>query len=98
MLAGRVVDARQHGHFLAINPLAWPYHAVVDELKGLPPHIISVNELDPLRDEGLQFYRKLAAAGVAGTPHAGDVMFPDVTPEVTAQTLSSLHQFASSVA
>jgi acetyl esterase/lipase len=35
------------------DPLAWPYHATVDDLRGLPPHVISVNELDPLRDEGL---------------------------------------------
>ena len=39
----------------AQNPLAWPYHATVEELADLPPHIISVNELDPLRDEGLVF-------------------------------------------
>ncbi len=88
----------------ATDPLAWPMHATVEELAGLPPHVISVNELDPLRDEGLQFYRKLTAAGVPGTartvhgtPHAGDIMFPDVTPEVTAQTLASLYQFASTV-
>ena len=88
----------------ANDPLAWPLQASVDELKGLPPHIISVNELDPLRDEGLQFYRKLTAAGVPatartvhGTPHAGDMFFVDIAPEITAQTLSSLYQFASSV-
>ena len=27
------------------DPLAWPSHATVEELKGLPPHCISVNEL-----------------------------------------------------
>ena len=26
--------------------------ATDDELADLPPHVISVNELDPLRDEG----------------------------------------------
>ena len=31
------------------NPLAWPLFASSDELSGLPPHVISVNELDPLR-------------------------------------------------
>ena len=30
----------------------------------LPPHTISVNELDPLRDEGLIYARRLAVAGV----------------------------------
>ena len=100
ILAGLYDPTGEH----AANPLAWPLHATVDELKGLPPHIISVNELDPLRDEGLQYYRKLTAAGVPGTartvhgtPHAGDMFFVDIAPEITAQTLSSLYQFASSV-
>src|SRR5262249_57420081 len=35
------------------DPLAWPLHASPDDLAGLPPHVISVNQLDPLRDEGL---------------------------------------------
>ena len=32
-----------------LNPLAWPLCAEASDLEGLPPHIISVNELDPLR-------------------------------------------------
>ena len=51
----------------ATNPLAWPMHVSVEELEGLPPHVISVNELDPLRDEGLTYYRKLTAAGECGS-------------------------------
>ncbi len=35
------------------NPLAWPMHAEPSDLDGLPPHVISVNQLDPFRDEGL---------------------------------------------
>ena len=88
----------------ADNPLAWPLQASVEELKGLPPHVISVNELDPLRDEGLEYYRKLSAAGVQvaartvnGTPHAGDLSFADVAPEITAQTLASIAEFAGSL-
>ncbi len=46
------------------NPLAWPYHATVEDLEGLPPHVVSVNELDPLRDEGLAYFHKLLVAGV----------------------------------
>ncbi len=34
------------------DPPAWPYFATVDDLAGLPPHVISVNELDPLRRHG----------------------------------------------
>lgn len=85
----------------ADNPLAWPLHAGAADLEGLPPHVISVNELDPLRDEGLQFYRKLLAAGVCaigktslGTPHAGDQGFPEVVPEIYADLLGSIVGFA----
>ncbi len=88
----------------ATNPLAWPLHATPEDLEGLPPHVISVNELDPLRDEGLAFYRKLAAAGVPvsartvnGTPHAGDLMFPEVLPQAFEETLRSVVAFAHSV-
>jgi acetyl esterase len=48
----------------ATNPLAWPYHAEEKDLKGLPPFVVFVNELDPLRDEGIAFWRKLVKAGV----------------------------------
>merc|ERR1719238_2567179 len=44
--------------------VAWPLKAKEEDLKGLPPHVISVNELDALRDEGLEYYRKLRKAGV----------------------------------
>ncbi len=88
----------------AKDALAWPLQANIDELKGLPPHVISVNQLDPLRDEGLKFYGKLVRAGVSatartvnGTPHAGDMSFADIAPEITAETLRSIHGFASSL-
>ncbi len=86
------------------NPLAWPFHATTEDLKGLPPHVISVNELDPLRDEGLEFYRKLLAAGVSatartvhGTPHAGDLSMPHVAPDLFSETLGSVKRFAGSL-
>ena len=88
----------------ANNPLAWPLQAEVDELKGLPPHMISVNELDPLRDEGLAFYRMLVAADVMcsartvhGTPHAGDQMFGQVVPQAYQDLLSSITGFAKAL-
>lgn len=88
----------------ATNPLAWPYHVDADELSGMPPHVISVNELDPLRDEGLAYYRKLLDAGVEvvgrtvnGTCHAGDVIFRAQMPEVYAASARDLIGFASSL-
>jgi len=86
------------------NPLAWPLHASKTDLTGLPPHFIAVNELDPLRDEGLAYYRKLLEAGVPcvgktihGTPHAGDQMFGAAIPDVFADTLRSIYGFAQSL-
>ena len=32
---------------------------IISMLKGLPPHAITVNELDPLRDEGLAFFKAI---------------------------------------
>lgn len=88
----------------ATNPLAWPLHASKEDLEGLPPHVISVNELDPLRDEGLAYYRKLLAAGVPalartvhGTPHAGDLILPDVTPDLYQEANALICRFARSL-
>ncbi|MCZ6657496.1 MAG: alpha/beta hydrolase fold domain-containing protein, partial [Gammaproteobacteria bacterium] len=86
------------------NPLAWPLQAADSDLQGLPPHVISVNELDPLRDEGLAYYRRLVAAGVSaigrtvhGTPHAGDLSFPDVVPDVYQESVRSVYGFAAAL-
>ena len=88
----------------ATDPLCWPYHATVDELAGLPPHLISVNELDPLRDEGVAYYHKLNRAGVTatlrtvtGACHAADIMLPGHMPDAYEATITSIHDFAASL-
>ena len=74
--------------FNARDPLAWPAFASEDDLKGLPKVKISVNECDPLRDEGAEFYRRLVRAGVPaqclealGTVHGTEIFFacPDIS-------------------
>jgi acetyl esterase len=84
------------------NPLAWPLYADKELLTGLPPMAISVNELDPLRDEGLEHYRKLVAAGVSvyartvnGSIHAGDVgAMATWCPEACANTVADIKSFS----
>jgi acetyl esterase/lipase len=51
--------------FRARDPLAWPAFASDEDVRGLPPTVILVNECDPLRDEGIRFYRHLGRNGVA---------------------------------
>ncbi len=45
------------------NLLAWPSFATAADVEGFPPTVISVNECDPLRDKGMNFYRLLISPG-----------------------------------
>ena len=89
----------------AFNPLAWPYHATAAHLEGLPPHTISVNELDPLRDEALIYARKLMAAEVPtlsrtlnSTLHGADTeVMVGVMPDLYGATIRDIHGFAASL-
>jgi acetyl esterase len=81
------------------NPLAWPGFAGDDDVTGLPPTVISVNECDPLRDEGIGFYRLLLREGVEarcrqvmGTMH-GTEIFPIACPEISRDTARSIAEF-----
>ncbi len=82
------------------NPLAWPSFAGVDDVKGFPPTVINVNECDPLRDEGINFYRLLLSAGVQarcrqmmGTMH-GTEIFAIACPDITRDTARDIAGFA----
>jgi acetyl esterase len=83
------------------NPLAWPSFATVQDVAGLPPTVISVNECDPLRDEGINFYRLLLKAGVPararqvmGTMH-GTEIFTIACPEISRDTARDLAAFCA---
>jgi acetyl esterase/lipase len=85
--------------FEARNPLAWPAFATAEDVKGFPPTVISVNECDPLRDEGIVFYRLLMQNGVAakcrqvmGTVH-GTEIFAICCPDISRDTASDLANF-----
>ena len=86
--------------FRARNPLAWPAFATADDVRGLPPVVISVNECDSLRDEGVNFYRLLIQNGVAarcrqamGTIHATEV-FPVCCPDISRDSARDIAVFA----
>lgn len=72
---------------------------------ALPPHTISVNELDELRDEGLVYIRKLMSAGVPniprtvnGTTHCADIeTIVAIMPDVYGATIRDIHGFSTSL-
>jgi acetyl esterase len=86
--------------FDAGDPLAWPLFATVEDVTGLPPVVINVNECDPLRDEGIAFYRLLLEAGVParcrqqmGTMHGCEI-FTIACPDVSRDTARDIAGFA----
>jgi acetyl esterase len=92
------------GRANATDPTCWPYQATPADLQGLPPHVISVNEIDPLRDEGLAYHRMLLAAGVSsvgrlnlGLCHVGELMFRTAMPDVYAAAVRDVTGFARSL-
>ena len=95
-----------HGYgieeFNSKNPIAWPAFATVEDVKGFPPTVISVNECDPLRDEGVEFYRLLLDAGVQargrmilGTMHGTEIL-PIACPDISHDTARHMADFANS--
>ncbi len=85
--------------FNSSNPLAWPGFAGDEDVQGLPPTVISVNECDPLRDEGINFYRLLLKNGVAarcrqvmGTIHGTEIL-PICCPDISRDTARDLAAF-----
>jgi acetyl esterase len=85
--------------FDAKDPLAWPSFATTSDVAGLPPVVINVNECDPLRDEGIAFYRLLTASGVParcrqvmGTFHAVE-LGPSICPEITLDVVRDIAGF-----
>ena len=81
---------------------AWPRWA--KSLAQLPPAFVMTAGYDPLRDEGVAYYRKLLEAGVSavsrtvnGTCHAGDCIFRAAMPDVYRATIRDIKSFADSL-
>lgn len=93
----RVVYGRDA--FEAGDPLAWAGFATEADLAGFPPVVVHVNECDPLRDDGVDLYRRLLQAGVSarcrqamGTVHGTEVYVlpcPDLSRDA-ARDLAAL--------
>ena len=88
----------------AKNPLAWPYWATEEDMQGLPPHLIVTSELDPLRDEGIAYCRKLVRAGVRavgktnlGVIHEGELFLRQTLPDVFLSSLGDIKSFIDSL-
>jgi acetyl esterase/lipase len=89
----------------ADDPLCWPLKAAREDVTGLPPHVISVNELDFHRDEGIAYHHKLIEAGVdstlrfkPGLCHGADLMSPRQMPDEYAAAVSVYADLATRVA
>ena len=74
------------------------------DVDGLPPHVITVNELDPLRDEGIAYFRTLQRAGVRvtgkvnlGLTHAADMSFRQAVPDAYKAAVRDIRGFAQSL-
>ena len=87
--------------FEAGDPLAWPGFAKAEDVTGLPYTVISVNECDPLRDEGINFYRLLLETGVPtrcrqamGTIH-GTEIFPIACPDISREAARDIAGLAT---
>jgi acetyl esterase/lipase len=56
----------------------------VEDVTGLPPVVINVTECDPLRDEGVEFYRLLMRAGTEILAIACPDVSQDIARDIAA--------------
>lgn len=106
--AGVLMDVRSNFASMAYgiealharDPLAWPGFATAQDVAGFPPTVVVVNECDPLRDDGIAFYRLLLGAGVAarckeliGTVHGTEIYILPC-PDISRDEARSIAAFA----
>lgn len=87
-----------------VSPYAAPARS--EDLAGLPPAFVTVNQFDPLRDEGIEYARRLAHANVpvelhlyAGTFHgsSGIAIAAEVSRRQNADLVAALARAFTSV-
>ena len=85
------------------SPYAAPGRAT--DLSGLPPALVLVNGLDPLRDEGIDYARRLMEAGVPvelhvvpGAYHGADALDPEAAARGGALLFQAIGQALKSPA
>ena len=83
------------------DPLSWMGFATIDDLRGFPRMVLSMNEADPFCDEGINFYRRAVKAGVnvegkvlLGTDHANDLHW-HLVPEIATTTARAMADFCA---
>ena len=88
----------------ARDGFAWPIHATDEQLRLLPKTIISRNELDTLRDEGIALLQRLTKLGnegyyteVKGTVHPTEVSLPAEVPAIRNGMLDGIASFTRSL-
>ena len=106
--AGILMDTRSNFGAMAYgikalharDPLAWPGFATEADVEGFPPVMVTVNECDPLRDDGIGFYRLLVRAGVParckdliGTVHGTEIYILPC-PEISRDAAREIAAFA----
>lgn len=93
-----IAAAQMWRHYRGPRSVAASVPSRAEDLTGLVPALITCSELDPLRDEALDYARMLMAAGIpaelhvyAGTCHGFDSLIPESD---TSQQLFSLQAAA----
>lgn len=86
------------------NSFAWPTYCSDDEIRGLPRCAFVVNEFDPLRDEGIDFYNRCHQLGVEtslltipGSIHGTGSYFVGVCPDISRAQAARIFHFCNNL-
>ena len=93
--------ARRRSRFHSDDPKGAPLRG---EVAGLPPAVVVTADFDPLRDEGIAYFRLLQRAGVPvvgrvnlGLTHGADMAFRAAIPEAYTAAVRDIRGFAGAL-